>query len=59
MVKECNSLQNKAISTSQEWRFFVLDVPVRSLPSSRADYTAVSGKVVQKKRKSFRDNAER
>ena len=31
--------KNKAISTSQAWLFFVKDVPVRSLPSSRADFT--------------------
>ena len=38
MTKKCNSLQNKAISTGQAWVFFVLDVPPRSLPSSRADF---------------------
>ena len=36
--KVCNSLQNKAISTSQPWLFFVLDVPVCSLPPSRTDF---------------------
>ena len=35
MAKEYNSLQNKAITTSQARLFFVLDVPVRSLPFSR------------------------
>ena len=39
ITKECSSLQNKlAISTSQAWLFFVLDVPVRSMPSSRAAF---------------------
>ena len=37
--KNVTASKNKAISTSQAWRFFVIDVPVRSLPSSRADFT--------------------
>ena len=32
------SKTDKAISTSQAWLFFVLDVPLRSLPSRRADF---------------------
>ena len=37
--KNATASKNKAISTSQAWLFFVIDVPVRSLPSSRADFT--------------------
>ena len=37
--KNATASKNKAISTSQAWLFFVKDVPVRSLPSSRADFT--------------------